>query len=130
MPLLTERDREYILNQLKLAPDSVLADAMLAFNAIRDKLMAVRKLAQEPEATPETFAQGIAEYEKELVEKAAVRPNVAPGKPVIERIGSATKGELLKMLQQGVTPPAKYTEHLKLLWERGVVKFDGKDYYL
>lgn len=130
MSLLTPRDREYILNQLQLAPDSVLADAMLAFNTIRDKLMVVRKLAEPPEATQETFAQGIAEYEKELVEKAAIRTNVSPGESQIGKIGGATKEGLLQNLRDGVPIPSKYDEHMKLLWARNEVKFDGEEYYL
>lgn len=46
MRLLNDNDRSYVLQQLAMAPDSVLADAMLAFNAIRDKTVAVRKLTE------------------------------------------------------------------------------------
>lgn len=121
MPLLTESDRAYILDQLKLAPDSVLADAMLAFNSIRDKMVAVRKLiiGVDP-AVPGT--------EKTVVTE--VRPNVDPGKPSITKIGADTKTSLLAGLFKNVQPQAKYAEHMKLLWSRGEVKFDGKEYYL
>lgn len=121
MQLLHDDDRRYILDQLRLAPDSVLADAMLAFNEIRDKLVIVRKMVERPgepanEAPPK---------------EAPSRPNVSPGKSSITKIGSDTKTSILAGLaNNGVQPPTKYTEHLKLLWSRGEVKFDGKEYYL
>ena len=125
MPLLTEADRAYILNQLKFAPDSVLADAMLAFNSIRDKMVAVRKLiiGVDP-SVPDT--------EKTVVnEVPAERPNINPGKPSITKIGGPAKSLILEELSTGsIQPHAKYAEHMKLLWSRGEVKFDGKEYYL
>ena len=121
MNLLHPEDRAYILEQLKLAPDSVLADAMLAFNAIRDKVVIVRKMTEHPAAPLE---------EAPNEEQIKPRPNVPPGVATISKIGSGTKEELLKMLGQGIQPPAKYREHLKLLWERGEVKFDGKEFWL
>jgi hypothetical protein len=115
--LLTDNDRGYILDQLRLAPDEVLADAMLHLNSLRDKIVAVRKLT------------GVA-IKDEAPEEATERVNVSPGKSSITKIGSATKEELLTQLRQGTQPQAKYLEHLKLLWERGEVKFDGEVWYL
>ena len=121
MPLLSEQDRQYVLEQLRAAPDSVLADAMLAFNEIRDKVVMVRKMSE----------QAIAPVEPNpMPEEVSQRKNVPPGLPTISKIGSATKEELLKMLCQGIQPSTKYAEHLKLLWARNEVKFDGKEYYL
>lgn len=119
MSLLTQQDRAYILAQLALAPDSVLADAMLAFNTIRDKLVMVRKMVEQPEVAREP-----------VNEAPAIRPNVSPGKSAITKIGSETKAALLLDVGCNKQPPAKYTEHLKLLWERCEVKFDGKEWYL
>lgn len=122
MNLLHPEDRAYILEQLKLAPDSVLADAMLAFNAIRDKVVIVRKMVERP-STPVEEANPVP---AETVQK----PNVSPGRPSIVKIGAETKATLLKELANGRQPPAKFSEHLKLLWERGEVKFDGKEYWV
>lgn len=127
MSLLTQGDRAYILSHLANAPDSVLADAMLALNALRDKVIAVRLLTAEPEGTigPDYSAD---------VEEAPVveeRINRAPGLPTIGKIGSNTKAEILAALNGGNQPSiTKFGEHLKLLWARGEVKFDGQEYYL
>ena len=121
MQLLHDSDRAYILEQLKLAPDSVLADAMLAFNVIRDKVVIVRKMTELATTSVNPAPSS---------EEAKLRPNVPPGGSTITKIGSSTKEELLKTLGQGAQPSAKYQEHLKLLWERGEVKFDGQCWYV
>ena len=139
MPLLSDNDRQYVLEQLRTAPDSVLVDAMLALNVIRTKTIEVRKIAEGPAALDnavksmlKTAEAGLAAAETMLEEAKAKtkRPNVPPGVATISKIGSNTKEELFKMLGQGVQPPAKYREHLKLLWERGEVKFDGEEWYV
>jgi hypothetical protein len=56
--------------------------------------------------------------------------NVSPGDPAISKMGAATKEHVLKLLKQGEQPPAAYAEHLKLMWARGEVKYDGTIYYL
>ena len=54
-----------------------------------------------------------------------------PGEPTITKISSGTKDVILGDLKAGKQlPRQKYDEHLKLLWKRGEVKFDGKEYYL
>jgi hypothetical protein len=59
------------------------------------------------------------------------RKNVSPGGPFITKIGTTTSDMILGLLKNGMTvPEPKYTEHLRLLWSRGLVKFDGKEYYL
>lgn len=122
MSLLTPQDRAYILEQLTLAPDSVLADAMLAFNAIRDKIVEVRMLAGATGAKP---------VAAEPVNTAPEsRPNVTPGPSTISKIGAETKTSILLALSHSAQPSARYAEHLKLLWSRGEVKFDGKEYWL
>lgn len=130
MSLLTPQDRAYILEQLTLAPDSVLADAMLAFNAIRDKIVEVRQLCNAVTPTKESFLEGVVAYERELVEKNMLRKNVSPGAVLIGKIGGNTKDVIFEFLRDDKQPPAKYGDHLKLLWSRGEVKFDGKEYYL
>ena len=83
--------------------------------------------------TPHTCSKQYVDS-KELVsvKPAEQRPNVCPGEPSITRI-VMTGGpvvEILDDLKRGDQPPEKYDEHLKLLWKRGEVKFDGKEYYL
>jgi hypothetical protein len=59
------------------------------------------------------------------------RKNINPGDPSISKIGSSTKDVILGDLAAGRQPPTpKYDEHMKLLWSRGEVKYDGKEYYL
>lgn len=59
----------------------------------------------------------------------APRPNIDPGEPSIGKIGTNTKEQLLGMLSDGHQPPERWCEHMKLLWSRGVVGFDGEEYY-
>ena len=60
----------------------------------------------------------------------AIRNNVSPGEPAIGKIGSKTKEDLLFVISSGVQASAKFSEHMKLLWKRGEVKYDGQEYYL
>lgn len=117
--LISDADRTYILEQLKLAPDEVLVDAFLAWDGLRRKTIACRNVMLDIESD-KTAAEA----------PPAPRFNYNPGKSMITRIGTETKKELLSMLHGGVQPDAKWQEHLKLLWERGEVKFDGKEWYL
>ena len=61
---------------------------------------------------------------------AEPRKNVSPGEPSITKIGSSTLEVVLGMLKDGHQPPEKYSEHMKLLWKRDKVKFDGSNFYL
>lgn len=139
MPLLSDSDRQYVLEQLRAAPDSVLIDAMLALNVIRTKTIEVRKIAEGPAALDnavksmlKTAEAGLAAAETMLEEVKAKteRPNVPPGKPSITKIGGNTKDVIFEFLRDDKQPPAKYNDHLKLLWSRGEVKYDGKEWYL
>ena len=59
------------------------------------------------------------------------RKNINPGDPTITKIGSGTKDLILDALRQGQQMPRpKYDEHLKLLWKRGEVRFDGELFYV
>lgn len=60
----------------------------------------------------------------------AANANVSPGEPSITKIGGNTKAEILNWLATGVPIPRKYDEHMKLLWKRGEIKFDGEEFYL
>jgi hypothetical protein len=112
MQLLTDHDRKYVLKQLEMAPDSVLAEAMLAFNAIRDKVLAVRSLASGSPSEPVPQA----------------RKNFCPGTPTVSRVGTGTKADIFNLLHEGRQPADTYFPHCCLLWERGEIKFDGEFY--
>jgi hypothetical protein len=73
---------------------------------------------------------GVREY-LEAKDIPKERPNVNPGPPGISRIHKTTEDLILAELKQGRQPnPEAYKEHLRLLWQRCQVKFDGKEYYL
>ncbi len=62
----------------------------------------------------------------------APRPNTSPGEPSIGKIGKDNVDLLVRSVLNGArTHQAdKWTEHMKLLWKRGLVKYDGEEYYL
>lgn len=128
MSLITQNDREYILGQLRTAPDSILAEAMLKLNAMREDFIAVRNLCK----SQETAGKPVSELEPapEPVVEAVTRKNVSPGAPTTSKVGLATEGHIVLELGAGRQPGAKYADALKLLWSRGKVKFDGQEYYL
>lgn len=139
MNFLSNEQRAKALVLLAKAPDEIILSAMVDlrkyrhieqgtqnnFNEVIDELTE-RRTHDEPVAV-EQRGQAIAVNE---VEEIVIRDNVSPGVPLIGKIGTNTKDEVLKLLGQGVQPAKKFTEHLKLLWSRGEVKFDGKEYYL
>ena len=104
-------------------------------------LSAVAAIGKQPHACSRQYIEPSQLSEKELSEIAAQgatsvntapyqRKNVSPGEPSITKIGMNTEGALFGVLRAGGQPEAKYAEHLKLLWKRGKVKFDGKEYYV
>ena len=96
---------------------SLELDTYMAGKTIDNKFSAPPR-ASEPSETP---VAAPAEVE---------RKNVSPGEPSIGKIGSTTKESLLEVLGEGSQPIDKWNEHLKLLWKRGEVKFDGELFYL
>ena len=62
----------------------------------------------------------------------APRPNTSPGEPSIGKIGKDNVDLLVKsVMARGLVHQAeKWAEHMKLLWKRGLVKYDGEEYYL
>ena len=112
--LLSDGDREFIYGQLRHASDDILVRAYTEFDRVRQMALAVRSVsvATEPETT------------------SSERPNTNPGDPTITKIGATTEAELIRMIEHGAQPPAKYLAHMQLLWRRGKVKFDGKEWYL
>lgn len=93
-------------------------EAQACISFIRD--MTNKRENRLPEFTP-TRSVSIAE---------SVRENISPGDPAITKMGNATKEEILTYLRRGAQPAEKYSEHLKLMWARGEVKYDGTIYYL
>lgn len=65
------------------------------------------------------------------IRPAEQRKNISPGDPSITKIGANTKESLLAHLKAGGQPTrAKFEEHLKLLWKRGEIRFDGENFYV
>lgn len=139
--LITDGDREYILTHLKQAPDSVLVQAFNSWASIRQEALTCRGIINDQTARS-NFSDSVSVESTDAVvgvdsnptipsdSGRAARVNVDPGRGSISRIGSSTKDELLGMVAKGQQPPKKYSEHMKLLWERNEVKFDGKEYWL
>lgn len=125
--LITDNDREFILNALAGASDEVLVRAYQDWDAQRTAALQVRASVGSKISSPQTNTEPQTSSEDVA---PAPRPNVSPGASSISKIGGATKDELFGMLARGTQPPAKYSEHLKLLWSRGEVNFDGKDWYV
>lgn len=82
-----------------------------------------------PVPTPTTFPPSVV-----APEAAPETKNVSPGTPSITKIGTNAKGEIMAALKVGPRKLAeigpKYAEHMKLLWSRGEVKYDGERYYV
>ena len=107
-------------------------------------LSAVAAIGKQPHACSKTYVEASeigAKVPGEKVDNASIvdgvhptsltkRKNVNPGAPTIGKIGSGTKEQLLGMLSEGHQPQQKWSEHMKLLWSRGEVKFDGSEFYL
>lgn len=114
-----------------------VADAQLVMQklAMSDTAWPLRLDAAEPKIKGSAEKPGVATTSKnnsvsEVPAKEAPRPNKNPGTPSIGKIGGATKGLLFAELEAGRQPTEKFVEHMKLLWSRGEVKFDGDNYYL
>lgn len=117
--LLTDEDRKFVLSELQKAPNSVLARAYLEWSEVRSAVLVVRSNNAQPST-------------KVVVEQPepAEPVNTSPGISTITRIGNTAREEIIAQLRDGRQPHAKYEEHCKLLWERGEIKFDGKEFYL
>ena len=97
-------------------------------------LSAVASIGKEPHACSKQYVEP--EEVGKLTEKELLydftppKQNVSPGLSTIGKIGTAAKEYIFEALKLGEQPGAKYTEHMKLLWARNEVKFDGSEYYL
>lgn len=132
---LTSAQRQAMLKELlEWAPDAVL---VYAVRQSRFHYMWLKDLdLPAPDAAPATREEtGLGQpVEKELGPFPVVRGNIDPGKPSIGKIGSGTREWILGELKAADRKTAhfgtKFFEHLKLLWSRGEIKFDGERYYL
>ena len=94
-------------------------------------LAAVAAIGKEPMACSRQYVPKEELQDREMIDKVpAARKNVSPGEPSITKIGSGAKETIIHALNTGTPLGDRYTEHLKLLWARGEIKFDGEEYYL
>lgn len=125
MNYLTKQQRVNALACLATAPDEVILSAMVDYKSHMHRLEGIKR----------NFDETLTELngEASVIEEAPTatnQKNVNPGTPSIGKIGSATRQELLNQLVNGIVPAPKFKEHLKLLWSRNEVKFDGDRYYV
>ena len=101
-------------------------------------LTACAAIGKEPHACSKQYMDS-KELLKNTLELVGVKPaaedlpprkNVSPGEPSITKIGTNTREEIIETLKRGAQPLDKFREHLKLLWKRGEVNFDGEEYYI
>ena len=94
-------------------------------------LAAVAAIGKEPMACSRQYVPKEELQTREAIDKVPVaRKNVSPGAAAIVKIGEKAKEHILNSLRAGEQPAIMYHDHLKLLWKRGEIKFDGKEYYL
>ena len=127
MNFLTDEQRERARGILASAPDEILLSAMVDCAAYTHRMEGAKR-------NLDTVLDQLAGNNVEdvlVVDTAPVeRPNVNPGIALIGKIGQSAKDDILVLLSRGVQPPAKYKEHMKLLWSRKEIKFDGAQFYL
>ncbi len=141
MNLLSTTEREALLKTLSSAPDEVLLDAVYR---VKERHLNIQKDMKEvnsfvglriTEAPTPRFAASAPPPPVNSVPPASEaapnkRKDISPGPSSIGKIGTKTKEALFEGLKDGTQPSDKWSEHLKLLWQRHEVKFDGKEYYL
>ena len=94
-------------------------------------LAAVAAIGKEPMACSRQYVPKEELQARDAIDKVPVaRENVSPGEPSITKIGSTTKETIIHALNTDTPLGDRYAEHLKLLWKRGEIKFDGEEYYL
>lgn len=103
---------------------------------------AVAAIGKEPHACSKQYmdSKQLLKNTLELVgakpagEDLPPRKNVSPGEPSITKIGTNAREHILNELKAGARTleyfGIKYVEHLKLLWKRGEINFDGTEYYV
>lgn len=94
-------------------------------------LTAVAAIGKEPMACSRQYVPKEELQDREAIDKIPVaRKNVSPGTPSITKIGSGTRETIIHALATGTPLGERYAEHLKLLWKRGEIKFDGEQFYV
>ena len=94
-------------------------------------LAAVAAIGKEPMACSRQYVPKEELQTREMIDKVPVaRKNISPGEPTITKIGEKAKEHILNSLRADEQPAIMYHDHLKLLWKRGEIKFDGEEYYL
>ena len=94
-------------------------------------LAAVAAIGKEPMACSRQYVPKEELQDREMIDKVPVaRKNISPGTSSITKIGSGAKETIIHALNTGTPLGDRYTEHLKLLWARGEIKFDGEVFYL
>lgn len=143
MQLLTTIEREALLRALQDAPDEILIDAVRqrkdwmkqirsSFDEVRNFVGMRTTEGVPPKLSParSTHVGDSTPVVAEPVAQAS-RANKSPGAPSIGKIGTKTVDQLTSMLKEGMQPNHdKFGEHLKLMWSRKLVKYDGTSYYL
>ena len=94
-------------------------------------LAAVAAIGKEPMACSRQYVPKEELQDREMIDKVPVaRKNISPGTSSITKIGSGAKETIIHALNTGTPLGDRYTEHLKLLWARGEIKFDGDEFYV
>lgn len=87
-----------------------------------------------PRKTSELVETAVQDSDETSPTLAETPQNINPGPSGISKIGTSTKewiiGELRQSSQPGDHFGTKYEDHLKLLWARHEIKFDGALYYI
>lgn len=106
---------------------NIECDSLHEFQLIQDSIQAVTQSpAQTTTFEPATIAAPAPPP------PAQERHNVSPGEPSIIKMGAETKRSMLAGVGSGAFGAGyngKSIEYLRLLWKRGEVKFDGKEFY-
>jgi len=140
MQILSDIEREALLKTLSNAPDEVLLDAVYR---VKERHLNIQKDMKEVNSfvglriveapAPRFAASAPPPPVKSDMPASEAAPNkrkdISPGPSSIGKIGTKTKEALFEVLKDGTQPSNKWNEHLKLLWQRHEVKFDG-EYYL
>lgn len=94
-------------------------------------LAAVAAIGKEPMACSRQYVPKEELQDREMIDKVPVaRKNISPGEPTITKIGEKAKEHILNSLRADEQPAIMYHDHLKLLWKRGEIKFDGEQFYV
>lgn len=155
--LLSTSEREALIRALADAPDEILIDAVRqrkdwmkniksSFDEVRSFVgMKVTESSKPPpvsaggipvvKSAPQEVASTSTDLtpEQKKIWSKAPRIDISPGPPTIGKIGTKTKDWIIGELKTKPRVPehfgTKYEEHLKLLWLRHEIKFDGKEYF-